>query len=89
MKNVKSIQELRSEFESVKSVCCGETRFAAQALMFLCEIANVIKNFPAEKPIRKVSKKVKVQQIKFKDEFKDDIANINNTKQKGVVQHDT
>lgn len=34
------IQELRIAFHDIKSVVAGDTRFMAQALMFLCERAE-------------------------------------------------
>lgn len=64
MKIVTSIKELRQEYSTVHSVSCGDNRFIAQAVMFLCEIANAIKTPHIEKeiikkPIRKSQKKNK------------------------------
>jgi DNA-binding NarL/FixJ family response regulator len=42
------IQELRAAFNDIKSIVAGDTRFMAQALMFLCERA-VVQKQPKEK----------------------------------------
>lgn len=53
MKEVNNLQELRREFKSVKSVCAGDTRFIAQAILLMAtkldttqkkEVKKVIKN---------------------------------------------
>lgn len=37
MKQCKTIRELQSEFHTIKSIVSGDTRFGAQALMFMAE----------------------------------------------------
>jgi len=50
MKSCKNIVELRKEFASVKSVVAGDTRFIAQALMFVIEQnSEILKQQPKEK----------------------------------------
>lgn len=40
MKKVESLVELRKEYSKIKSVVAGDTKFVAQALMFLIEELN-------------------------------------------------
>jgi hypothetical protein len=36
------IKELRREFDSIRSTCAGDTRFVAQALMFIAERLDAV-----------------------------------------------
>ncbi len=37
MKKVENIEELNEEFKGIKTVVAGDTRFTAQAILYLCE----------------------------------------------------
>lgn len=51
-----SIKELRREFASIKSVVAGDTRFGAQALLFMCEKLEQVSLLQISQ-VRKVRKK--------------------------------
>lgn len=52
LRRTTDIKELRAEFDTIRSTVAGDTRFGAQAIMFIAEKLDALTR---ERPVRKPS----------------------------------